>query len=163
MAPPRPDSNKFGRIETPRSVDPFHMPAELADGLGVESLPRLKPIRPCCPAGGNETKKTNFVLVSPRPFPLRGTSAVKRVGFYGRRWVCQRNHMNFARFLSVFFTAGSSRFCHHSAQESSVLAMQQRRLRTFAAGSCRRHDRAGRWHILSPRRRTSAVACRGCR
>ena len=23
-------------------VDPFHMPAELADGLGVESLPRSK-------------------------------------------------------------------------------------------------------------------------
>jgi len=30
------------RIETPRRrIDPFHVPTELADGLGVESLPRL--------------------------------------------------------------------------------------------------------------------------
>lgn len=37
------DRNANGR------VDPFHMPTELADGLGAESLPRVDttPISPC--------------------------------------------------------------------------------------------------------------------
>src|SRR2546421_10870300 len=36
--------NKKARIQTPVGApDPFHMPTGLADGLGVESLPRCAP------------------------------------------------------------------------------------------------------------------------
>ena len=46
------DRNANGR------VDPFHMPTELADGLGAESLPREQPGIPIspCRAGSRESE-----------------------------------------------------------------------------------------------------------